>query len=63
MELASKVVMITGGSAGLGAALALRFIEEGSAVSICGRRPDLVAATTRAIRDSQESFGSECICS
>lgn len=37
MELENKVAMITGGSSGLGAALARRFAEAGASVSICGR--------------------------
>lgn len=52
MELANKVVMITGGSAGLGAALARRFVKAGSAVSICGRRADSMAATTQMLREA-----------
>jgi NAD(P)-dependent dehydrogenase (short-subunit alcohol dehydrogenase family) len=37
MELEGKVAMISGGSKGLGAALARRFLEEGAAVSLCAR--------------------------
>ena len=37
MELEGKVAMISGGSRGLGAALARRFAEEGADVSICAR--------------------------
>lgn len=37
MELDGKVAMISGGSKGLGAALARRFVEEGAAVSLCAR--------------------------
>lgn len=37
MELEGKVVMISGGSKGLGAALARRCAEEGAAVSLCAR--------------------------
>ena len=35
-----KVVMISGGSRGLGAALARRFVGDGAAVSICARGSD-----------------------
>ncbi len=45
--------MITGGSAGLGAALARRCTEEGAAVSICGRGADAIEATTSAIREAE----------
>jgi len=37
MILDGKVAMITGGSKGLGAALARRFADEGAAVSLCAR--------------------------
>ena len=37
MQLDGKVVMISGGSKGLGAALARRCVEEGAAVSLCAR--------------------------
>ena len=37
LELGGKVVLITGGSDGLGLALAARLVEEGASVAICGR--------------------------
>jgi NAD(P)-dependent dehydrogenase (short-subunit alcohol dehydrogenase family) len=37
LELAGKVVLITGGTDGLGLALARRLVDEGAAVAICGR--------------------------
>jgi NAD(P)-dependent dehydrogenase (short-subunit alcohol dehydrogenase family) len=40
MELEGKVVMISGGSKGLGAALARRFAKEGAKVSLCARGED-----------------------
>jgi NAD(P)-dependent dehydrogenase (short-subunit alcohol dehydrogenase family) len=40
MELDGKVVMISGGSKGLGAALARRFAKEGAKVSLCARGED-----------------------
>ena len=57
MELANKVVMITGGSAGLGAALAQCFVKAGSAVSICGRQADPVTVTTQTLQEQ----GGACI--
>ena len=47
LELSGKIVLITGGSDGLGRATAERFFEEGANVLICGRRAEyakLVAA-------------------
>lgn len=57
MELSGKVAMITGGSAGLGAALARRFVEEGASVSICGRSEGPLKETARAI----EAAGGRCL--
>lgn len=42
-ELSEKVVMISGASRGLGAALARRFHEEGARVSLCARSGDDLA--------------------
>lgn len=50
MDLKDKTAMITGGASGLGAALALRFAEEGAAVSICGRRLEALEAPCGDIR-------------
>ena len=47
--LEGKVAMISGGSAGLGAALGLRFSEEGAAVSICARRSDRLEDVRRTL--------------
>ncbi len=37
LELQQKVVAITGGTDGLGLALAHRLVAEGAAVAVCGR--------------------------
>lgn len=57
MELESKVAMVTGGSDGLGAALARRFAEEGAAVSICARSADPLEAVAEEIRGA----GGTCL--
>ncbi len=44
MQLASNTVLITGGASGIGLALAERFLQAGSQVIICGRRPDRLQA-------------------
>ncbi len=49
MELESKVAMISGGSQGLGAALAKRFAAEGAAVSLCARGEDELESVVRDI--------------
>ncbi len=43
--------MISGGTQGLGLALARRFGEEGAAVSICGRDPDRLERTLGMLRE------------
>jgi NAD(P)-dependent dehydrogenase (short-subunit alcohol dehydrogenase family) len=52
LHLNGKVVLITGGTDGLGAALADRLVEEGSRVAVCGRDPDRLAATEQRLRDA-----------
>jgi len=44
LGLTAKVVLITGGSDGLGLALAQRLVAEGAAVAICGRDEQRLAA-------------------
>jgi NAD(P)-dependent dehydrogenase (short-subunit alcohol dehydrogenase family) len=50
LHLDGKVVLITGGTDGLGAALADRLVEEGCRVAVCGRDPDRLAATEQRLR-------------
>lgn len=57
MQLEDKVVMITGGSEGLGAALARRVTEEGAAVSICARSKAPLEQVCREI----EAEGGRCL--
>jgi NAD(P)-dependent dehydrogenase (short-subunit alcohol dehydrogenase family) len=52
LHLDGKVVLITGGTDGLGAALADRLVEEGSRVAVCGRDSDRLAATEQRLRDA-----------
>jgi NAD(P)-dependent dehydrogenase (short-subunit alcohol dehydrogenase family) len=52
MELSGKVAMISGGSKGLGAALARRFAAEGAAVSLCARNRDELESVVREIEAS-----------
>lgn len=41
MELRDRVAVITGGTAGIGAAIARKFVEEGARVAIIGRNDDV----------------------
>lgn len=42
MDLGNNTVLITGGSAGIGFAIAERFVNAGSKVIVCGRREDVL---------------------
>jgi NAD(P)-dependent dehydrogenase (short-subunit alcohol dehydrogenase family) len=44
LELTGNVVVVTGGTDGLGLALANRLVEEGAAVAICGRDAERLSA-------------------
>jgi NAD(P)-dependent dehydrogenase (short-subunit alcohol dehydrogenase family) len=46
------VVLVTGGSQGIGRAVAELFAAEGAAVGVCGLEPDAVEATVQAIREA-----------
>ena len=52
LHLSGKVVLITGGTDGLGAALADRLVEEGARVAVCGRDSGRLAAAERRLRDA-----------
>jgi len=50
--LAGKKALITGGGTGLGKSVARRYLELGAEVVICGRRSDVLEATTKELRDA-----------
>src|ERR1700678_2500989 len=52
LHLNGKVVLITGGTDGLGAALANRLVEEGARVAVCGRDPGRLAGTQQRLHDA-----------
>ena len=43
MNLSHNIVLLTGGASGIGLALAVRLLQAGSEVIICGRRADKLA--------------------
>jgi NAD(P)-dependent dehydrogenase (short-subunit alcohol dehydrogenase family) len=52
LHLNGKVVLVTGGTDGLGAALADRLVEEGARVAVCGRDAGRLASTEQRLRDA-----------
>jgi len=51
LELGGRVVLITGGTDGLGLSLARRLVSEGASVAVCGRDPDRVRAAGASLSD------------
>ena len=50
LRLSGKVVLVTGGSEGLGAAVCDRLVQEGARVALCARNPQRLEATAAALR-------------
>lgn len=55
-KLDSKIAVVTGGSSGIGLAIAERFINEGATVYITGRRMAELEAATRKLGDKARVF-------
>ena len=55
LELKDRVFLITGGTDGLGLALARRLIGEGAKVAVCGRSPE-------RLDDARAVLGDEALC-
>ena len=52
LELGGKVVLVTGGTDGLGLALATRLAEEGASVAVCGREQERLGAAARTVGEA-----------
>src|SRR5213592_4979066 len=52
MKLEGKVAIVTGGGAGIGRAIALRFMREGAAVVVAGPTEEKIRTVEKEIRDA-----------
>jgi NAD(P)-dependent dehydrogenase (short-subunit alcohol dehydrogenase family) len=52
MNINGKRVLVTGGSSGIGLALAHAFLANGAKVVITGRRPDALAKAVQELREN-----------
>jgi uncharacterized oxidoreductase len=46
MNISGNTILVTGGASGIGKALALRFLQRGNDVIVCGRRDDVLEQLT-----------------
>lgn len=53
----NKVAIVTGGTRGIGRAIAARLVDEGARVAICGRRQKSVDEAVAALSAKGEAFG------
>lgn len=61
LKLKDKVVVVTGGSAGIGKAAALAFAAEGCRVAICGRSQAKLDAASRELEAAGATFMAEAV--
>lgn len=52
LGLRGKVVVVTGGTAGIGLATAKAFLQEGASVAVCGRRRELLDETVKTLGEA-----------
>jgi NAD(P)-dependent dehydrogenase (short-subunit alcohol dehydrogenase family) len=61
LELAGKVVVVTGGSRGIGLACARAFAQEGARVALMARSPEGLAAAARELAGGGFAAHTECV--
>jgi NAD(P)-dependent dehydrogenase (short-subunit alcohol dehydrogenase family) len=59
LEMDNRVVLVTGGTDGLGLALARRLVAEGARVAICGRDSSRLASATQELDAGDSVLGVE----
>jgi NAD(P)-dependent dehydrogenase (short-subunit alcohol dehydrogenase family) len=55
--LSAKIAVVTGGTRGIGRAIAERLLKEGASVAICGRSPDSTQRAVQEMRSLGTVFG------
>ena len=60
MSLADKVAVVTGGTKGIGRAIAERVLREGAKIYICARDRDELEAAVRELSETGEAYGKVC---
>jgi NAD(P)-dependent dehydrogenase (short-subunit alcohol dehydrogenase family) len=58
--LYGRVILVTGGTAGLGLSMAGRCLELGASVSVCGRNPDRLASALETLGGGDRIHGTSC---
>ena len=59
LDLSGKAVLITGGTDGLGLALAKRLAAEGASVAVCGRDPGRVTAAQSSLSEIGDALAQQ----
>ena len=60
IDLSGQVAVVTGGSRGIGRAIATALVAEGAKVAICGRDEASLAAAVRRLGESGHAVGRVC---